>query len=120
MAWTDWFSSGSSSGGSSIWGDIFKGVLGGLSATAAGKRKTKDLKFSAEQAIALAMTQGLEGRKTSAFERDLEYYYKRLDNKNKRIALDSYGAFSKLGTFAPSTYVQPAVPTVPTKPVPGA
>ena len=112
-----------STGGTSIWGDVFKAVLGGVVSYAGAKSKKKSdvesAKLDAELAIKLAGIQGMEGRKTSAFERELEYYYKQLDNKNKRIALDTYGAFSKLGTFAPAGYKLPAAPVVPAMPKPG-
>lgn len=102
------------------WGDVFKSVLGGLGsyATARSKEKsdTRLSKLEAETAIKIAEIQGLEARKKSQFEKDLEYYYKQQDNRNKRIALDTYGAFSKLGTYAPAGYVQPAIPVVPPKP----
>lgn len=117
-------SGASSSGGSSgIWGDVFKSVLGGISsyagAKSSGKQAEKMSKLEAETALKIAQIQGLEARKKTAFEKDLEYYYKQQDNRNKRLALDSYGAFSKLSTFAPQGFTLPAVPVVPPKPAVG-
>ncbi len=115
MSWSSIFG-----GSTGMWGSIFSGVASYAGAKSKGKTDAKTSAADAAAAIALAQTQGFESRKTSGFEKELEYYYKQLDNKNKRTALDSYGVFSKLGQFAPPGYQLPAAPVVPTKPTPGA
>jgi len=107
-------SSGGGSSGSGWWGAILSGVSSYASSRSASKGKNKDSK----DAIKLVGLQGLEARKTSAFERELDNYYKQKDNLEKRNALDTYGSFSKLSTYAPAGYTLPAKPVVPTKPSP--
>lgn len=99
---------GGSSGGTNWWGI----ALAGLGAAASGRASDK------ENDKNIART-GAEQRRSLAFEKDLDYYYKQLDNRNKRLALDkSYHPFSTMGSWAPQGYQDPAVPVVPTKPKP--
>lgn len=123
MSWySGLFSSTTSSGGGSssgAWGDIFKAVLGGVSAYSSSRSADKTSKNNTKDQIKLLGLQGIEARKTTQFEKELERYYSQLDKRDKRVALDTYGAFSKLGTYAPNNYTLPAVPVVPTKPVAG-
>lgn len=117
MSWfSNLFSSGSSGGGSgsSWWGAILSGVSSYASSRSADKSKDKDSK----DAIKLIGLQGLEARKTSAFEKELDRYYSQQDKLDKRNALDTYGKFSRLSTYAPAGYTLPAKPVVPTKPSP--
>lgn len=101
-------SSSSSSGG--MWGDLMKGILGGIGASSDAKSASK---MSAES-IRIG---GEENRKTISFAKDLEDFYNKRDKRDKRVALDSYGQFSKLREWKPD-YVAPAVPVVPTRPTP--
>ena len=108
--WSSLFGSGSggASGSSSgIWGAL----LSGLSGAAKGYMSGKDLKEGYE-------AQGKEQRKTSAFEADLLDYYKQKDKVRKRTALDTYGQFSHLSTYAPDYAAAPPI-DMPTKPVAG-
>lgn len=100
-------SGGQSSGGtSSIYGDLFKGILSGVGASAAAKG---DLAMAKE----VTKIKGLEDRKTTAFEAELLDYYKQRDNSRKFKALDQYGQFSRVSKFAPTykpTYMGPTDP----------
>lgn len=106
------FGGGDSGGGtgSNLWGDLMKGILGGIGASADAKQNAK---FSTGQ----IRVGGEENRKTVSFAKDLEDFYKKRDSRDKRVALDSYGQFSRLREWKPD-YVAPAVPTVPTRPTP--
>jgi hypothetical protein len=101
-------SSGGSSGGTNWWGV----ALAGLGAAASGRASDK------ENSKNIGRT-GLEARRTTAFERETDYYYDQLKNRNKRMALDkAYHPFSTFGSWAPSGYQDPALPVVPAKPKP--
>lgn len=108
-----WWSSllgggGGSSGGGT--GDIFKMILGGLGSSA---EMNAQRGMSAEQ---IKLT-GAESRKNASYAADLADFYKQKDNRNKRIALDTYGQFSTLRGWKPD-YVEPPVPTLPARPTP--
>lgn len=105
-------SSSSGGSGSGWWGAILAGVSAYSSSRSAEKGQKNDSKTQKE----IVGLQGLEARRTSAFEKDLDYYYKQKDKLDKRRALDTYGSFSKLGTYAPNDYTLPALPVVPNKP----
>lgn len=116
MAWySNLFSSGGSgSGGSGTnwWGAILAGVSAYSSSRSTEKGQKNDAKTQKE----IVGLQGLEARRTASYEKELDYYYKQKDKLDKRRALDTYGSFSKLGTYAPNDYTLPALPVVPTKP----
>lgn len=112
MGWTDWFKGGSSGGGGGTnwWGAAIAGIASYASSRSANKNASKNASKELREG-------GIEARRTSAFDRDLDYYYEQLDKSNKRKALDSaYHPFSKFASFAPSGYKDPALPTVPSKP----
>lgn len=99
---------GGDAGGSSssVYGDLFKGILSGVGASAAAKG---DLAMAKE----VTQIKGLEDRKTTAFEAELLDYYKQRDNSRKFKALDQYGQFSRVSKFAPTykpTYMGPVDP----------
>lgn len=116
MSWfSNLFSSGSSSSsGSSWWGAILSGVSSYASARSANNTANNNSKNDRE----IVGLQGLEARRTSAFEKELDRYYSQQDKLDKRNALDTYGKFSRLSTYAPAGYTLPAKPVVPTKPSP--
>lgn len=93
-------------GGNSMYGELFKGILSGVGASASAKG---DLAMNKE----VTQVKGLEDRKTTAFEAELLDYYKQRDNSRKFKALDQYGQFSRVSKFAPSykpTYMGPVDP----------
>lgn len=98
---------GQTAGGtSSVYGDLFKGILSGVGASAAAKG---DLAMAKE----VTQIKGQEDRKTTAFEAELLDYYKQRDNSRKFKALDQYGQFSRVSKFAPTykpTYMGPVDP----------
>ena len=101
MAWysgiSNYFSSGSG------WGDLLSGV-----AAVAGSSSDKDKdKTDYKQALGLVVEQGNQSLRKSAFEKQLEDYYKSKDTYNKRVAIDSYGQFSKLQARAPGYQAKP-------------
>lgn len=110
-------SSGGSSGGGSVWGDIAKGVLGGLSAKAASKEQRESTREGYAANLEAERQRGIESRRSTSFEADLLDYYKKKDNKEKRLALDTYGQFATLRNWKPN-YVNTPMPTVPARPLP--
>jgi len=118
MAWYsslfsgDSYGSGGSGSGTNWWGAILSGISSYSQSRSDSKGRKNDTKAQKE----IVGLQGLEARRTSAFEKDLDYYYKQKDKLDKRRALDTYGSFSKLGTYAPDDYTLPALPVVPNKP----
>lgn len=106
---------GGGGGSSSIWGDLFKGVLSGIGASAGAKADAK----STESQLKLA---GLESRKQTAYEAELaNYYQERKDYTKARAALDNYGQFSRVSQFAPGYKAPPmARDPGPTPPQPKA
>lgn len=136
MAWYSSFfgggSGGSSSGGTSIWGEVLRGVIGGLGAAGASSsaeraaRKDDDrdaannliaIDRAAEHNLTALDRSGLQQRKTSAFEAELLDYFKQMDNQRKRVALDTYGQFNTMSRVAPGYKKQPP-PAAPIKPLP--
>lgn len=111
MAWYDgisnWFSSG----------DGWAAILGGVSAAASSSGDKDKDKTDFRQAQQLVKDQGEQARRTSAFERDLMAFTKKEDTYNKRIAIDSYGQFSKLQQRVPG-YVPKPISALPAKPDP--
>ncbi len=116
-----WFSGGSSGGssggGSSIWGEVAKGVLGGLSAKAASKESKETSREGYAASLEAERQRGIEGRRSTSFEADLLDYYKKKDNKEKRLALDTYGQFATLRSWKPN-YVNTPQPVTPARPAP--
>lgn len=107
MSWLTTLFGGSSS---SIGGDIFKAILGGIGGSA-------DAKLNLEMAKETTKLKGFEDRKSLDFTAQLEDFYKQQDKVRKRAALDTYGQFSLLNRYAPNT--APAAPVQqPVKPVP--
>jgi len=109
---TDWSQTisnlfgGGGGSGSTLVGDLFKGILSGVGASAAAKG---DLAMAKE----VTSLKGLEDRKTTAFEAELLDFYKQRDNVRKFKALDQYGQFSRVSKFAPNyqpTYTGPVDP----------
>ena len=90
-------------------GDIFKAILGGIGGSA-------DAKLKMEMAKETAKIQGTEQRKSLDFSAQLEDFYNQKNKARKRLALDSYGAFSLHKRYAPTLKPTAAV-EVPTKPV---
>lgn len=96
----------SQQGGGNMYGDLFKGVLSGLGASA-------DAKGQLEMAREVTKLKGLEDRKSTAFEAELLDFYDQRKNYRKHRALDMYSQFSRVSQFAPSfqrTYTGPADP----------
>jgi hypothetical protein len=99
---------GGDSGGGGGGGDIFSALLGGLGGAAGAYLDKDTIKAGAEE-------QGKQQRKTLDFTASLEDYYKQLDKRRKRTALDTYGQFSLLDRWAPDyTAAQPV--EVPARP----
>lgn len=110
MSWlSNLFGGGGGGGSSSIWGDIFKAILGGVGSSA-------DAKLGIEMAEKKAMIEGKEDRKTLDFTGQLNDYYSQLGKQRKRLALDTYGQFDLTKRWAPN-YTPAAPVQVPTKPV---
>lgn len=111
MAWysgiSNYFSSGSG------WSDLLSGVAAVASSSSDKKKDKTDF----EQALQTIDRTGLNQRKSTAFERDLEDYYKQADTQRKRIAIDTYGQFSKLQARTPGYKPKP-IAALPTKPDP--
>lgn len=100
--------------GSSLGGDLFKGLLSGLNASAAAKGAIEQLKETEK-------IKGLENRKTTAYEAELLDFYKNKDKYRDFRALDNYSQFSRVSQFAPNykpTYTGPTDPG--TAPLPKA
>lgn len=113
MGWLDTIGkvfggSGGSSGSSGIWGDLFKGVLSGLGASAAAKADSKD----AKEQLQLA---GQQQRASTAYEAELADFYRRRKDYEDYRGLDNYGQFSRASIFAPG-YKPTSVPTDPGQP----
>lgn len=103
MAWYDSISKYFSSG--SGWGDL----LSGVAAVAGSSSDKKKDKTDQKQALEVIKASGDQALRKSAFEKQLEDYYKQKDTYNKRVAIDSYGQFSKLQARAPSYQAKPVV-----------
>lgn len=119
MAWWDsvtssvgnYFSSGDG------WSDIFSGLMSGIGAAGQASSDKDKAKFDARAAIELVGKQGLEARKTKDFEAQLLDFYERSETmRDRKVALDSYGQFSKIRDYAPN-YVRGPDPAAPVKPV---
>ena len=107
---SNYFSSGSG------WSDIFKGVLGGAGAAGASASDAKSAKELHKYALEQLDRAGYQQRKTADFEAQLLDFYKRADTmRNRKIALDSYGQFSKISQYNPN-YVRGADAPAPVKP----
>lgn len=88
--------------------DIFKAILGGIGGSA-------DSKLQMEMAKETAKIQGTEQRKSLDFSAQLEDFYNQKNKARKRLALDSYGAFSLHKRYAPT--LKPTAPVeIPTRP----
>lgn len=88
----------------SLLGGIFNAILGGISASSSAKQSKDDVKL-----------QGTEQRKTLGYGAALEYYYKRLNDKDKSAGLANYSKFNSLSRFAPG-YVENAPLAMPQLP----
>ena len=103
MAWysgiSNYFNSGSG------WGDL----LSGVAAVAGSSSDKKKDKTDHKQAIEVIKEAAIQDMRKSAFEKQLEDYYKQKDTYNKRVAIDSYGQFSKLQARAPGYQAKPVV-----------
>lgn len=101
MAWysgiSNYFNSGSG------WSDL----LSGVAAVAGSSSDKKKDKTDYEQSLGIVRETGNQALRKSAFEKQLEDYYKSKDTYNKRVAIDSYGQFSKLKARAPSYQAKP-------------
>lgn len=101
MAWysgiSNYFNSGSG------WSDL----LSGVAAVAGSSSDKKKDKTDYDQALGLVKETSTQGMRKSAFEKQLEDYYKQKDTYNKRVAIDSYGQFSKLQARAPGYTSKP-------------
>lgn len=115
MSWLSSLFGGGSSGGSSgiNWGDA---IIAGIGAYSSSRSSDKNNKNNSKLNKELVGLQGIEARKTTEFERALDYYYQQKDKLVKREALDTYGAFSRLSDYAPAGFALPAKPVVPTQP----
>lgn len=116
MAWYSSFLGGSGSGGSSSGTDWTGLILAGVSAYSQSRSSDKKDKNDAKTQKEIVGLQGAEARKTLEFEKSLDRYYSQMDKRDKRLALDTYGKFSRLRDYAPTGYTLPAVPVVPDKP----
>ena len=103
MAWysgiSNYFSSGSG------WSDL----LSGVAAVAASSSDKKQDKTDQKQALELIKATGDQGLRKSAFEQQLVDYSKKKDTFDKRVAIDSYGQFSKLQARSPNYKPKPIV-----------
>lgn len=97
---------------SSVGGDLFKALLGGIGGSASAKL---DLKMLVEK----EKVSGLEQRKTSLFEQELLDYHKQNEKVRKRAALDTYGQFSQINRWAPNYVPRNPPIQAPAKPNPG-
>jgi hypothetical protein len=119
MAWYSGITSGISNyfSSGSGWSDIFKGILGGVSNYAGQQQATYNDKLDFNQNKELIGLQNLEARRNSRFEQQLKDYAQDRDTYKNRVALDTYGQFSNVKSYAPN-YVPPAAPTAPVLPTP--
>lgn len=113
MSWLSNLFGGSGGGGgsSSIWGDIFKSILGGVGSSA-------DAKLGVEMAEKKARIEGTEDRKTLDFTSQLNDYNAQLGKQRKRTALDTYGQFDLTKRWAPTANITTPPVQVPTRPTP--
>ena len=103
MAWYDGISSYFSSG------DGWGALLSGVAAVAGSSSDKKKDKVDAKQALELVKEQGNQALRKSAFEQQLVDFSKKQDTFNKRVAIDSYGQFSKLQQRSPNYVPKPIV-----------
>lgn len=103
MAWYDGISSYFSSG------DGWGALLSGIGAAAGSSSDKKKDAIDAKQALELVKEQGTQDLRKSAFEQQLVDYAKKQDTFNKRVAIDSYGQFSKLQQRSPNYVPKPIV-----------
>jgi hypothetical protein len=117
MAWYSSFLGGSGSSGGSGSGFDWSGlILAGVSAYSQSRSSSNQSKNDAKTQKEIVGLQGAEARRTMDFEKSLDRYYSQMDKRDKRLALDTYGSFSRLRDYAPAGYTLPAVPVVPDKP----
>ena len=115
MSWFTSLFSGSSGGSSSNF-DWTGALLSGISAYSSSRAASRTASDNNKASIEGIKTQGSESRRTIAYEKALNDYYTQKDKLAKRKALDTYGSFSKLSSYAPSGYALPALPVVPSMP----
>lgn len=98
----------------SIWGDLFSAVLGGVAAS--GSRRDAE-----RQTVEATKQAGRENRRTSAFEKDQDYYYNQKLRHEKARALDSsYSQVSNVRDYLPNFVQGTGLDALPAKPKPEA
>lgn len=122
----DWSSGFGGGGGGGGWGSFFGNVLGGLfgggdssqgGGNIWGQMLAGGLNGYAQAGLSEEMLKikGKEDRMSTAFEAQLIDHYKQRDKVRKRQALDTYGQFSTIKSFAPNYQDTPA-PELPPQP----
>jgi hypothetical protein len=98
-------SGGSGGDGGNIWGQMLMGGLQGYASTKTQSALTKEQ----------IQENGRQTRLNTAYEAQLVDFYKQRDKVRKRQALDTYGQFSTMNSFAPNATPAPPIemPTYP-------
>ena len=93
------------------WGALLSGIGAAAGSSSDKKKDATDAKYALE----LVKEQGNQALRKSAFEQQLVDYGKALDTNKKRVAIDSYGQFSKLQQRSPNYVPKPiaAAPVMP-------
>lgn len=104
---TNYFSSGDG------WGDIFDGILGGISSESRSRSDKDQARLTGEFALRNTREQGREARRTAEYQTLLEKWAKDKEKEERRMGLSNFARFSPVDYGTPN-YVPPAVGNMPT------